>query len=356
MRRRDFIGILGISTVVFATKSKVIADDQVNNSEKINNDIIFPSLLKTGDTVAFTAPGSPVNVWSLQQLAKFFTKRGCKVVYGETITKRDIKFRYLSRDDKFRADEFNNLFADKNINCIVAARGGFGSIRILDLIDYEIIRKNPKVFLGFSDITTLLNAIHTKSKLVTFHGPTGNFNLDEFTTNYLESVIFENPVIERTKFTYRFSKNDILNFGNSSGKLVGGNLTNLVSLLGTDFDFDTTDSIIFLEEISEHPYKIDRMLKQLELAGKFKNCRGVLLGYFGKLDTRRNFYPDYSLTLREIFEMYFKKYDFPVIMNFPFGHRNKFLTFPIGIEAKIDTVNLEFSLNLYELITKKENM
>ncbi len=133
-------------------------------------------------------------------------------------------------------------------------------------------------------------------------------------------------------------------------------MSNLVSLLGTEFEFDTNDSILFLEEISEPPYKIDRMLKQLELAGKFKNCNGVLLGYFGKLDSRRNFYPDYSLTLSEIFQMYFKKYDFPVIFNIPFGHSSKFLTFPIGAIAKISSKNLEFSVNLYEVLSDNENV
>lgn len=356
MKRREFVGVLGLSAFICATHGSLGAKDTINVSESSNNEIIFPPLLKSGAKVAFTAPGSPVNVWSTQQIANFFSKRGCTVVYGETITKRDVKFRYLSRDDKFRADELNKFFADESINCIVAARGGYGSIRILDMIDYQNIQKNPKVFIGFSDITTLLNAIFTKSRLVTFHGPTGNFSLDNFTTSHLESLIFDSPKNELKQYVYRFAKNDILNSGESSGRLVGGNLTNLVSLLGTDFDFDTTDSILFLEEVSEQPYKIDRMLKQLELAGKFKNCRGVILGYFGKLDTRRNFYPDYSLTLREIFEMYFKKYDFPVVMNLPFGHKSKFLTFPIGVFGKVDTEKCEFSLNLYEFISKKENM
>lgn len=308
---------------------------------------IVPPLLKKGSKVAFTAPGSPVSTWEIRQIANFFLRNGCSIHYGETITNRDIKQRYLSRDDKFRADEINSLFYDTSVDCIVAARGGFGSIRVLDLLDYDLIKQNPKIFLGFSDITVILLSLYKKSNLVTFHGPTGNFNLDSFTSDILKTLLFEKGTNEDYCISYNFSKGDVLNHGISYGKLVGGNLSNLVSLLGTEFEFDTDGFIIFLEEISEPPYKIDRMLKHLELAGKFKNCKGVLLGYFGKLDARRNFYPDYSLTLREIFETFFKKYDFPVVLNIPFGHNSKFLTFPIGSYGEINTKTMKFSLNLY---------
>lgn len=345
----------------FATASAILLGVQrgtfLLSKEKESQSFYFPPpLLKKGSKVVFTAPGSPANFWEVRNLASFFVRRGCTVEYGETITKRDKKFRYLSRDDQTRAEELMRFFTDPAVNCIVAARGGYGSIRILDLLDYDLIRQNPKVFIGFSDITSLLNAVHKKAGFFTFHGPTGNFSLDSFTAKALESMLFELENKTNNQLRYKFSKSDILVNGESSGRLVGGNLSNLVSLLGTEFEFDTNDSILFLEEISEPPYKIDRMLKQLELAGKFKNCNGVLLGYFGKLDSRRNFYPDYSLTLSEIFQMYFKKYDFPVIFNIPFGHSSKFLTFPIGAIAKISSKNLEFSVNLYEVLSDNENV
>ncbi len=353
MERRDFLGFCWVGTLLLAGGAEAFSSDTIFAD---NKNYSFPPLLKTGAKVAFTAPGSPANVWEVRQFVNFFSKRGCSVIYGETITKRDIKYRYLSRDDKFRADELNNFFAEPSINCIVAARGGYGSIRILDLIDYDIIKQNPKIIIGFSDITVLLNAIYGKTNLVTFHGPTGNFSLDTFTSNFLEAVLFEKTQKENRVYTYKFSQREVLNPGVSFGRLVGGNLSNLVSLLGTEFEFDTNDSILFLEEVSEPPYKIDRMLKQLELAGKFKNCKGILLGNFGKLDSRRNFFPDYSLTLREIFEMVFKKYDFPVLINFPFGHSSKFLTFPIGCFAQISSINYEFSLFLYDHFSKKESI
>ncbi|MCX7909720.1 MAG: LD-carboxypeptidase [Ignavibacteria bacterium] len=351
MDRRTFIGVVGFGALLYTAKVKGSENLSFNSFE-----LIYPPLLKKGSKVAFTAPGSPVNIWELRYIANFFQKNGCSIVYGETVTKRDKKFRYLSRDDKFRAEELNRFFADPSIHCIVAARGGYGSIRILDLLDYDTIQKNPKVFIGFSDITVLLNAIYKKTNLVTFHGPTGNFFLDRFTISSLETMIFDKSNNGENIFKYKFTKSEILNPGETSGHLVGGNLSNLVSLLGTEFEFDTKNSLLFLEEISEHPYRIDRMLKQMELAGKFKDCKGVLLGYFGKLDTRRNFYPDYSFTLREIFDSYFKKFDFPVVLNLPFGHQSKFITFPIGGFCEISSKNLEICLNLYEVLTRNENM
>jgi len=341
--RRDFLATMGLTMLALSVPSGIVRTNEV----VLDSDFVVPVPLSEGATVAFTAPASPSNAWEIRNFVNYFLNHRCKVIVGETVTFRDKKFRYLSNDDKFRANEINKFFSDPSINAIVAARGGYGSIRILDLIDYDLIKQNPKIFLGFSDITVLLNAISFKSRLVTFHGPTGNFSLDGFTRKVLDYLLFKNNLRTDLPYVYKFSKENVLNEGKATGRLVGGNLSNFVSLLGTRFDFDSRGKILFFEEVSEHPYKIDRMLKQLELAGKFEDCAGVVLGYFGKLDSRRNFYPDYSFTLREIFYQTFKKYDFPVLINFPFGHTSKFFTFPIGGIASFDTKNLEFLLNLY---------
>lgn len=353
MKRRDFVRWASAGAFLMSLNKGAL----VFSKESVGSTFaIVPPLLNKGAKIVFTSPGSPTNIWEVRQMATFFLRKGCSVDYGETITKRDVKYRYLSKDDQARADELMNLFVEPEVKCIVAARGGYGSIRILDLLDYDLIRQNPKIIIGFSDITSLLNAIYKKANFLTFHGPTGNFSMGSFTANSLDAMIFEKKDKSKNSISYKFQKSDVIIGGESSGRLVGGNLSNLVALLGTEFEFDSKNSILFLEEVSEPPYKIDRMLKQLELAGKFKDCRGVLLGNFGKLDARRNFYPDYSLTLREIFQMYFKRYDFPVILNIPFGHSPNFLTFPIGAVAKISTQNLEFSLNLYDVLTKSENL
>ncbi|ROL57102.1 LD-carboxypeptidase [Bacteroidetes/Chlorobi group bacterium MS-B_bin-24] len=350
--RRNFFTTMGLAMFALSMPTKFVRAGE----SSVECDYIVPASLSEGATVAFTASASPSNAWEIHNFVNYLARHRCKVILGETITLRDKKFRYLSKDDKFRANEINKFFADPSIKAIVSARGGYGSIRILDLIDYEIIKQNPKIFIGFSDITVLLNAITEKTRLITFHGPTGNFSLDGFTRKILDYMLFGNKLQSNLPFVYKFSKENVLNEGKVSGRLVGGNLSNLVSLLGTPFDFDARGKILFFEEVSEHPYKIDRMLKQLELSGKFEQCAGVVLGYFGKLDARRNFFPDYSFTLREIFDQTFKKYDFPVLINFPFGHTNKFFTFPIGGLAKVDTKNLEFSVNLYDSSVEIEKM
>lgn len=347
-----------LKTISFSVLAFTFPQNNANSNEVLyyDNDFVYPQTLKVGSKVAFTAPASPSNSWEIRYFADYLKRRGCSIVYGDTITKRDKKYRYLSNEDNLRAEEINRYFSDPSVDAIICARGGYGSIRILDLIDYDLIKQNPKIFIGFSDITVLLNAITHKTKLITLHGPTGNFFLDSFTTKILDFLLFGSKENIQNVINYKFSKNDVLVEGKAKGRLVGGNLSNLVSLLGTRYDFDTNGKILFFEEVSEHPYKIDRMLMQLELADKFKNCAGVIVGYFGKLDSRRNFYPDYSFTLREILQRAFNKYNFPVIINFPFGHSNKFFTFPIGGLANFDTSRQEFFVNLYGNINQLENM
>lgn len=307
---------------------------------------IIPPLLRSGDTIAITAPASGCTLWELQSTVNFFKKMNCKVKIGDTIINRNKKYRYLSNDDKIRAKEFQEFAENPEVRAIVAARGGYGSIRLLNHLDYNLILKDPKIYLGFSDITILLNVIHSKTGIITYHGPVANYKLDFFSQKILKTLLFYDDFEKSEKITYKFSQQEVLSSGVARGELIGGNLSSLVSLLGTEYEFDTTNKILFFEEVSEHPYKIDRMLKQLELAGKFQNLKGIVIGYMGSLDNRRNFFPDYSFTLREILKMNLSELGIPVIINFPFGHSNKFFTFPIGFEADINCYNFEFSLIL----------
>lgn len=307
---------------------------------------IIPPLLRSGDTIAITAPASGCTLWELRSIVNFFKKMGCIVIIGDTIINRNKKYRFLSNDDKIRALEFQKFVENPEVRAIVAARGGYGSIRLLNHLDYNLILQDPKIYLGFSDITVLLNVIHSKTGIITYHGPVANYKLDTFSQKILKTLLFCEDFEKTEKLTYRFSQQEILSSGVARGSLIGGNLSNLVSLLGTEYDFDTTNKILFFEEVSEHPYKIDRMLKQLELAGKFQNLKGIVIGYMGSLDSRRNFFPDYSFTLREILKMNLSGLGIPVVVNFPFGHSNKFFTFPIGFEAELNCYNFEFSLIL----------
>jgi len=254
--------------------------------------------------------------------------------------------------DEFCANGFMAFVLDSKIMAIVCARGGYGSIRILEYLDFESINLNPKIFIGYSDFTCVLNAIHKLSNIVTFHGPLGNFYPDNYTADSLSKLIFRKNIVSNINQQYRFSRDSVIADGKARGNLVGGNLTSLVSLLGTKYEIDTTDKILFFEEIDEHPYKIDRMLKQLELAGKFENCRGIIIGYIGTLDAKRNFFPDYSFLTRQVLEMNLGKLGIPVVINLPFGHNKKFMTLPLGIEGVLNTEVQEFLLILPEAVSK----
>lgn len=350
LKRRNFVKFVSFAAFVSAfdgLSSRTTA--QLRDSQSICG---FPQPLDVGDTIAMTAPASPSSLWEIQPMLNFFKNRGISVVIGKTITNRDKNYRYLSNNDKFRANEFMDFVLDSKIKAIVSARGGYGSIRILEHLDFESIKQNPKIFLGYSDFTCVLNAIHKLANIVTFHGPLGNFYPDKFTTESLSRLIFRKSIVSNINQRYRFSRENVLTAGQARGNLVGGNLTSLVSLLGTKYEIDTTDKILFFEEIDEHPYKIDRMLMQLELAGKFENCRGIIVGYIGKLDAKRNFFPDYSFTTRQVLEMNLGKLGIPVVINLPFGHNKRFMTLPLGLEGVLDTESQEFLLILPEAVSK----
>lgn len=350
LKRRSFVKFISVATFVTALDGlNSRATTELEDNQPV---CTFPQPLDVGDTIAMTAVASPCSLWEVQPMVNFFKKKGISVVIGKTITNRDKNYRYLSNNDEFRANEFMDFVHDPKIKAIVSARGGYGSIRILEYLDFEAIKLSHKIFLGYSDFTCVLNAIHKLTNIVTFHGPLGNFYPDNYTAESLSRLIFRKSIVSNINQRHRFSRDSIIAGGKARGNLVGGNLTSLVSLLGTKYEIDTTDKILFFEEIDEHPYKIDRMLKQLELAGKFENCRGIIIGYIGKLDAKRNFFPDYSFTTRQVLEMNLGKLGIPVVINLPFGHNKRFMTLPLGIEGVLDTESQEFLLILPEAVSK----
>lgn len=345
MNRRAFICNSGILSLFMMKPLNIINSTRVG---RFGTPVkILPQLLKSGDKVAITAPASGSSLWEIQTTVNFFKKMNCQVIVGETVINRDKRYRYLSWDDNNRAREFMEFVQNPEIRAIIAARGGYGSIRILNYLDYNLIANDPKIYVGFSDITALLIAIYDMTGIITYHGPVANQRVDFFSQEILKTLLFKNKFEEVEKLTYKFSTKNVLADGIARGELVGGNLSGLVSLLGTDFDFDTSNKILFFEDISEPPYKIDRMLKQLELAGKFDKLKGIIIGSMGSLDARRNFFPDYSFTILEVLKMNLNQLRIPIIINFPFGHTEKFFTFPIGFEAEINTYSQEFSLILF---------
>ncbi|MBS4001564.1 MAG: LD-carboxypeptidase [Desulfobulbaceae bacterium] len=339
MDRRKFITAssawLAASSLMANDKSGSRFDPQTNSMSAHTKDIVKPKGIYPGGTIAITAPASPTSMYEIRNGLKFFNGMGCKIELGTSIKNQKNDNRYLSGTDQQRADEFMGFIVRPEIEAIIAARGGFGTIRMLDLLDYNIIAANPKIILGFSDITALLNAIRIKSSLVTYHGPVAAMSFDSFTKTNLQQLLFSEHAVQ----FYEFKDNNmtIVSPGVAQGELVGGNLTMLCSTLGTPYEFDAMNKIIFIEDVSEHGYQIDRMFAQLHLAGKFNQCKGVIFGKFSNIDARKPFYPNRGYSIRELIYHYFADLGKPVVLGLPFGHVDSKITFPIGVNIELDT-------------------
>lgn len=323
-QRREFLQRLGTAALLFPLAGFAASEERIGQ--------LRPPRLKRGDTIALTAPaGAIFNEESIAKAVTAFENAGFNVIQGETLKAR---YGYLAGKDEFRAQELNRLFADKNVQAIVAMRGGWGCARLLHLLDYESIRNNPKIICGFSDITTLLVALHRTTGLITFHGPVGNSSLGDFTMNHFLDIVrdasapvltqpAEDPVITITP-------------GKAKGELIGGNLTVLSSLTGSDYLPDWKNKLLFLEETEEEPYSIDRMLVQLRLAGVLGKISGFIFGKCTKCDAEE---PDKSLTLQQVFDDHIRPLGIPAFWGSSFGHvQNKF-TLPLGIQAEMDASN-----------------
>ena len=284
---------------------------------------ILPPRLQRGDTIGIIAPAGPIR--DQEQFAagvRLIREMGFEVKFDRDILRRE---GYLAGTDQRRADEFNTLWADPEVKGLFAARGGYGSLRIAADIDMEMIRRTPKILVGFSDITVLLCAVGKSTDLVTFHGPTVSTlaTSDHGSTTSLFNTI-AGP---RPPEPIKPGRLEILASGNAHGRLMGGNLTNLCHLLGTPFEPDWRRTILFLEDIGEATYRVDRMLTQLATAGKFAEISGLLLGEFTDCgDTEAIWQRALELTGGTI----------PVWGNFPVGHGKQNLTMPVGIPAEMD--------------------
>ncbi len=274
---------------------------------------------------------------------------GFKVVYTKNILAR---YGYFAGTDEQRASDVNEMFKRNDVDGIVCARGGWGCSRILPLLDYDIIKNNPKVLIGYSDVTALLYGIYKETGLVCFHGPVGISTFNDYSVDYFKRVLME-PQQTLTFYNPHYDKNKdgeeyfpfTIRSGKSTGQLVGGNLSIVVSLIGTQYDIDCENKIVFLEDIGEEPYRIDRMLTQLIEAGKFKNVRGIMLGVFE--DSKPQ--PDKSgitnsFSLAEVLFNKLSKLNVPTVYGMSFGHITNKFTLPFGIDAELDSLSQTLTL------------
>ena len=300
-------------------------------------DLIYPEHLKKGDTIGILCVSGKIDDYSkLNRAKEFIESKGYNVKISYLPEKQN---GYLCADDETRASELNRFFADKTIKAIIAARGGYGSIRIIDKIDYKTIKDNPKFFGGYSDITALSLMIYKNTGLVTYNSPMAYSDFGNQISDYTEKSFFD--VIENGLTELRLENSRVYKSGNASGVLWGGNLSTIQSLCGIDF-MPVDDFIFITEDINEPVYKIDKMFAQLFNISKFKtNCKAIVLGYFSNIDNNE--------ILDKLFNEIANKYEIPVVKGLKFGHERDFLTFPIGVNAILNCsdsqTNIKFVKN-----------
>lgn len=299
----------------------------------------IPKSLKKGDTIGLISASSPTSPGVLPEAIKRVEALGFNVVVGDTCRERH---GYLAGSDKLRARDVNQMFRDPNIDGIFCIRGGYGAMKILPYLDYEMIKANPKVFAGYSDVTALHIAFHHKCDFVSYHTPMPSTEfvkpeMDDYTWNY-----FINSVMNTEASGYRLANPEgyrmtTLVSGEATGKLVGGNLTLVAASLGTPYEIDTKDKILFLEEIDEYERSIDRMLTHLKLAGKFDDVAGILLGDWTDCGPQNPERPEQSLRLQTIFEEILVPTGKPILMDVACGHCLPTMSLPLGRTITFNT-------------------
>ena len=286
------------------------------------NPLIRPKALKVGDKVGLISTSSSVEyLEDIEKAVANIKKLGLDPVLGKYAEESN---EYLAGTDEQRAEDFNHMFADLSIKGIICMRGGYGSIRMLDKINWDMLKKNPKIFVGYSDVTALHTAINKRAGFITYHGPMATIelldkDLDDLTLTSLKDNIF--------------GKVDNLNLNNYpvktlvpgffSGKLVGGNLATIVSTLGTVYDIETDGNVLFLEDIKEPRYKIDRMMTHISLAGKLDKIAGVIVGHI--TDEKGN-----MVETLDIIKNILEPLGVPCLYNLPCGHKLPNITLPLG--------------------------
>jgi muramoyltetrapeptide carboxypeptidase len=301
---------------------------------------IRPARLKPGDTVGLVAPANATfNTYELDIARDSLEALGLTVRVGEHLRDRH---GYLAGEDRDRAADINGFFKDRSVSAVLPIRGGWGSARLLPLLDYDAIRRNPKVMAGYSDVTALLTAIHARTGLVTFHGANGMGRWDQYSLDFFRRVLFEGEAVTFTN-TPKFSDTNVLTPvqyrtqtirpGTARGRLLGGNLSVLAGIVGSPYVPDWDDAILFLEDVGEAIYRVDRMLTTLKLAGILGRIRGFVFGTCSECDPGSGFG---ALTFEELWADHIAPLNIPAWSGAMIGHGMPQWTLPVGAEVAID--------------------
>jgi muramoyltetrapeptide carboxypeptidase len=294
--------------------------------------------LQPGDTFGVVAPSSPACTAEINEAHQVLRSIGFKVVFGASCYARE--GGYLAGKPELRAKDIQDMFMRDDIDGILCLRGGYGSPQLLPLLDYELIRHHPKVFIGYSDITALHTVLGQRCGFITFHGPMLTSDMAQRLHPFAKQSLFQ--AVQEVKHHGRAVQNPAgqaltsLVSGEAHGRLTGGNLTLLCATLGTPYEIDTSGKIVFLEDIGEEPYRIDRMMNQLDLAGKLEPAAGFVIGDFNDCASEK--YKD-GFTTEEVLRRYVTRYGQPVLYGLKAGHCSPAVTLPFGVRAHLDGTN-----------------
>ena len=299
---------------------------------------VKPRRLKRGDTVGLVLPSSVEwDPTAIDILLDSLTALGLKSKLGKHVSDRR---GYLAGRDEDRASDVNAMFADPEVTAIHCVRGGWGAARLLPLLDWAAIAKSPKIVVGYSDITALLLSLYAKTGLITFHGPNGNSQWNSFNVDWMRRVLWNGEAatfanLKETTDTLVPVKNRTRTIvpGKARGRLLGGNLTVLTTIIGSGYLPDFKDCILFLEDVDEEPYRLARMFTQLKLAGILGQARGVVWGTCEKCAPGAGFG---SLTISDILDDHLKSLGVPVYSGAMIGHVSRQFTLPLGVQVEID--------------------
>ncbi|WP_424495066.1 S66 peptidase family protein [Salinimicrobium sp. GXAS 041] len=337
MERRKFLNNLAAGSLIlpFAPGINVFG----KSNEIISKNVLIPKGLKPGDTIGIISPSSAIFESGPYEIAVESMKAmGLKVELGAFVRSR---YGHLAGTDEERAQEFNDMFRNPEINAVIALRGGSGAARILDKLDYDAIAENPKIFIGYSDITALHNAIFEQTGLVTFHGPLATSTWNGFAVDHFKRLLFDkealflqNPTGKGDLLTQVKNRIRTINPGTATGQLLGGNLSVLTGIMGSPyFPSDWEGKILYLEDVGEAIYAVDRMMTQLQLGGVLNKITGFVFGKCTDCDPGNGYG---SLTLEEVIDHYIKPLGIPAFSGSMIGHITDNFTIPNGIEAEID--------------------
>ena len=294
----------------------------------------YPEKLREGDTVALLAPSSPISPEDAVACRRYFEDRGYRVRMSGLVS--TVLHGYEAGEPEERARELNAAFADPEVRAVFCVRGGNSACRVLDRVDMGAVRANPKIFVGYSDITPFHLLFNQRAELVTFHGPMVKSNMirdfDAFSRASLDAALSMEPGAEMEFRNPEGSSIQALCGGSCEGRLVGGNLALIVSLLGTPYEADTHGKILLIEDVGETVPRVARMLHHLRLAGKFEDAAGVLIGDFTDCSNEAD--PDYGV--QALMRDFFVGFGKPVLSGIRTGHDLPMATLPLGMRCRVD--------------------